>query len=208
MGIDIKLIESTPQIQKKILVAIAKELNQGLKKSIKKIQHALKPVIRTAIETSPEVLSLRGGVLRFDFGLTGDPGMDIANAVSNAVFVSSKPVKASAGSLTGGITINLQPSDYAELLSLSSASQPTEKGVILPWLDWLLNLGDAIIIADFGVEYGTHGRTGGGHMVSEERPFKVDTLYSGTAENNFVTRALARIQKQISDVIISSIKKT
>ena len=208
MGIDLKLIESTPRIQKKILVAIAKELNKGLKKSINKIQNSLKPVIKMAIETSPEVLSLRGGSLRFDFGLTGDPGTDIANAVSNAVFVSSKPVKASAGSLSGGITINLQPSDYAELLALSSAKQPTEKGIVLPWLDWLLNLGDAIIIADFGVEYGPHGRTGGGHMVSEERPFKVDTLYSGTAENNFVTRALARIQKQISDVIISSIKKT
>ena len=206
--ISLRLIENTPKIQKKIMNALAKEMGAHLKKSIGKIQNNLRPIVRAAIETSPEALSLRGGTLRLDFGITGDPAADIATVVSNAIFVTNKPVKATANNFTGGIIINMQPLDYSELLALPSGSQMTERGLALPWLDWLLNLGDAIIIADFGVEYGPHGRTGGAHMTTKERPFKVDTQYSGTAENNFVTRALAGVQKQINDVIISNIKRT
>tara|TARA_R110000824_G_scaffold68930_1_gene177687 strand:+ start:2003 stop:2635 length:633 start_codon:yes stop_codon:yes gene_type:complete len=206
--ISLRLIENTPEIQKKIMNLLAKEMSEQLKKSIGKIQSDIRPIAKAAIEGCPEALSLRGGTLRLDFGITGDPAADIATIVSNAIFVTNKPVKATANNFTGGITINMQPLDYSELLALPAGSQTTEKGAVLPWLDWLLNLGDAIVIADFGVEYGPHGRTGGAHMTTKERPFKVDTQYSGTAENNFVTRALEGAQKQINDVIISSIKRT
>ena len=44
-----------------------------------------------------------------------------------------------------------------------------------------------MIIANFGVEYGSHGRTGGGHMVPNSVPFKVNSQYAGTIDNNFIT---------------------
>jgi hypothetical protein len=69
----------------------------------------------------------------------------------------------------------------------------------------LLNLGDQIIIADFGVEYGSFGRSGRGHMTPKERPFKVKTSFSGSTGNNFITRALDSHVGEIARVIERSI---
>jgi hypothetical protein len=200
------LKESDALIQKKINAALSKELNNSLNKSLKRIQQAVKSIVRSAIDSSPEIASLRGGTLKLDFGLVGDHTMDIVNAISNSVFVTMKPVKLAGNSISGGISVAIQPDDYSLLLSLPASRQLTERGVSLPWLDWLLNLGDTLIIADFGVQYGPYGRTGGAHMISKNRPYKVDTRYSGTASDNFITRALSRSHKQIGEAIVTSIR--
>lgn len=204
--ISIVITESDVQIGKKIDLSLSKELNYTFKKSLPAIKQSVKPVVRNAISASPEIAALRSGSLKFDFGLVGDPTMDIINTIVNSVFVTMKPIKIAGRSATGGVLVNIQPDDYSSLLSLPAARQLTERGVSLPWLDWLINLGDTLIVADFGVQYGPYGRTGGAHMISRNRPFKVDTLYSGTAHDNFITRALSRFQKQIGDAISVKLK--
>ena len=80
-----------------------------------------------------------------------------------------------------------------------------EKGGSLPWLDWLINLGDSVIIADFGVTYGPFGRSGQARMSVKKRPFKVDTAFSGTPEDNFITRALDKRASEIESAIRRSL---
>jgi len=201
--ISLRLIENTPKIQKKIMNALAKEMSEHLKKSIGKIQNDLRPIVRAAIETSPEALSLRGGTLRLDFGITGDPAADIATVVSKAIFVTNKPVKATANNFTGGIIINMQPLDYSELLALPSGSQMTERGLALPWLDWLLLKGDTIIVARYGVKYkaGT-GRSGQATMkLNYNAPYKVDSQFSGTSTNNFITESIESANDEIMGIL-------
>ncbi len=76
----------------------------------------------------------------------------------------------------------------------------------LPWLKWLLTLGDAIIIADYGVQYGPFGRTGEARMTRKYAPFKVNTKYSGTADNNFISKALGNYSSEIQQVIVKALQ--
>jgi len=205
--ISIKILESNNAIVKKIHVALAKAFNKTLSRNVTQIYRGLQPLISSALISSDEMQSLSGGLLRTDFGLTSDPSSAIVNAIVSSLNIEIQQAKASAAGIKGGLLITMQPIDYNNLFSLSVAEQITEKGVSLPWLQWLLTFGQQIIVANFGVEYGDgKGRTGGGHMTVEERPFKVNSQDAGTVDNNFITRAIDGVAPQIKGVIIKAMQ--
>jgi hypothetical protein len=196
----IKIIESDRQISQKINNALAKELDRSMRKNSAKLKTRLQNIISSALWSSPEISSLSSGTLMADFGLTSDPSSAIVSSILSSVVVDVKRVKSSALSIDGGIILAIQPIDYSNLFSLSVSEQVIDGGSI-PWLKWLLTLGDTIIIANFGVKYGPFGRTGKAHMTQTSRPFKVNSLFSGTADNNFITRALSNSSAQIKQAI-------
>jgi len=198
----VKIVTSNARVRALINKALAKEGEQLLKKASSNIRSKVKEVVRRAIATCPEMQELSSGTLKFDFGLTEDPSIAIANSVANSTRVSVSKITSRGGSFRGGVKITVQPSTFSNLLSLSAAEQAIESGGSIPWLRWLLTAGDAIIIGDFGVDYemGT-GRTGGATMKSSEKPFKVNSLYSGDEQDNFVTRALDPVLKEISSIV-------
>lgn len=203
----LKLTKTNAQIEKDILNALAKEANYIFKGALQRMTGPIRRIVGSAISTSPEIAALRSGTLRADFGITTgiDVTSPIIDAVSNSVNVYMKPFSVRGRSISGGIFVNIQPDNFENLLSLTIGTTVTEKGDTLPWLDWLLNIGDSVIIADFGVEYGSFGRSGGARMSSKSRPFKVDSAFSGTIANNFVTRSLESREKQLLDVIARSV---
>ena len=192
----INILESDRQIVEKIHKAYAEELNVYISKRKQQILRATQAYCVNALRASPEIQSLAGGVLKGDFGLISNPGPAIIQSVSNSVVVKLTPVKASGKVFTGGITILIQPTDFSNLYALPDASQPIRGGSI-PWLKWLLELGDTVIIADFGVEYGPFGRSGQARMTQKTRPFKVNSVYSGTSDDNFISRAFAVSENQL-----------
>lgn len=196
-----KIVESNSKLRALINKALAKEGQKILTSSAKRIENRVKGLVRTAIASSPEISSLSGGSLMLDFGLTVDPSPQIINAVTESVDVQVSKIRSSSGKFSGGILITIQPSNFSNLLSLSVAEQSIKNGS-LPWLKWLLTTGDSIIIADFGVEYKSgSGRTGGARMSNDFAPFRVDPRYSGTTDNNFITRAIQPYLKEISNII-------
>ena len=200
----IKLLDSDAAISNAILVALAKEIGDSVTHSAKQLETSIRRVVREAIMNSPEISSLSNGDLRHDFGIP--VGVDVAtpivNAIADSVTVRASKIKVVGKSLSGGLTIAIQPDDYSDLLSLPIAVVETAKGATLPWLHWLLNRGDSIIVADFGVKYGAGlGRSGGAAMRAKLRPFKVNTQFAGTSSDNFITRALERHQKRIEDAV-------
>ena len=196
-----KIVESNSRLRALINKALAKEGQKILTSSAKRIEVKIKGLVRTAIASSPEISSLSGGSLRLDFGLDVDPSSQIIDAVTGSVNVQVSKIRSSGGKFSGGILITIQPSNFSNLLSLSVAEQPIKNGS-LPWLKWLLTTGDSIIIADFGVEYKSgSGRTGGARMSEDFAPFRVDPRYSGTVDNNFITRAIQPYLKEISSII-------
>jgi hypothetical protein len=194
---NINIVESNAAIQKRINAAVAKMANKRLTKAVRGIKSQLGPLVQGALMTSPEISSLSNGILRAEFGLEFDPSSQIIGAVVGSLDVHLKKIDRN---LNGGLTIVMQPSDFSNLLSLSVAEQPIRGGSI-PWLSWLLKAGDSIIIADFGVEYGGHGRTGKARMSKNFAPYKVNSAFSGTKDNNFITRAIARVAPQILDLL-------
>ena len=207
MAANIKLIQSVAQIEKEIMQALVKEVNYVFRNSMGKMLSPIRRIVSSAIESSPVISSLNGGILRADFGIP--KGKDVTSAivasVANSTVISMKRFSVAGKKISGGLFIHVQPSDFANLLSLSVGEIITEKGTRLPWLEWLLTLGDQVIIADFGVEYVNAGRSGQGHMTSQARPFKVNTSFSGTTGNNFITRALDSHVGEIAKVIERSI---
>lgn len=199
----IKLIlEKGGQVAKKILQALVAECDKLFYKSRPNIEAAARSIVRNAVYNSPTMDSLRSGVLKYDFGLTFDPSGAIADAVANSVNVQVQKAKVNGQKLSGGITVNVQPASLLNVLSLPEAVQITEQGVSLPWLEWLTTYGNQIIIVDFGVEYGAGlGRTGGAHMVSSARPFQVNSSFAGTADDNFISRAINSIRPQLQKEI-------
>tara|TARA_B100000929_G_scaffold289663_1_gene280886 strand:- start:1431 stop:2033 length:603 start_codon:yes stop_codon:yes gene_type:complete len=193
----IKILDSNATIQKEINMALSGQVNKRLTKVASKVRSQVIPVIQTALISSPEISSLSGGTLRGEFGLTSDPSSQLVSAIVDSLEVRVTPVDAN---LNGGFILVMQPSNFANLFSLSLAEQPIEGGSI-PWLKWLLTLGDSVIIADFGVEFGAHGRTGQARMARKPAPYKVNSTFSGTPDNNFITRAIDRVFPQIQEII-------
>ena len=194
------LTESYKAISDKVNAALSKEINKSLAKMANKIQNQIQPLIRSALLSSPEIASLRGGVLRAEFGLDNDPTITVVEAIVGSVQVTATKL---TKDFKGGIQVTMQPTSYANLLSLPDAQQPLENGGSLPWLSWLLTLGDAIIIADFGVEFGTfpQSRTGEARMTKARSPYKVNSAFSGTVDNNFITRAVQEVSPRIRKII-------
>ncbi len=196
----VKLVETNNEFKKKVTKAIADQANKNVPKKIPEVRAKIKPLISAALLSSPEMLSLQGGVLRAEFGLETDPTDEIITAILSSLKVQYFPVNSK--NLTGGLRIIMQPASFENLLSLQIAQQPIDGGS-LPWLEWLLTLGDSIIIADFGVQFGAYqdSRTGDARMNSKFAPYKVNSSFSGTRENNFITRAVEKIKPQITRIL-------
>jgi len=209
--LSIKILESDKAIVSAINKALAKMLSGEMNKRASAVNSAIRPIIIKALSSSPEILSLGSGVLRFDFGLTGDPGPQIVDAIASTLRVKiDRPVGTNSG-VKGGLRVELQPTDYANLLSLPVAMQTLEIEARIPWLEWLLTAGDTILIVNYGVQYGAGlGRSGGANMVSLKKapigPFKVNSAFSGTINDNFITRAVERVEPQIREAIIGAFK--
>ena len=199
-----KIVQSNAKLRATMNKLLAKEGNRALKNASKRIKRRVKHIFYDAINDCPEILELSGfdGKLRKDFGLSSDPTPEIIDDIVDSAFVEVKRITSSGGTFKGGLTVGLHPSAYANLLGLPQASQLTEKGVLLPWLEWLLFKGDQIIVQNYGVEYGAgFGRSGGARMSEDEPPFKVDPRYAGTVESNFITRAIIPFMPAINRVV-------
>tara|TARA_B100001113_G_scaffold351735_2_gene351461 strand:+ start:858 stop:1472 length:615 start_codon:yes stop_codon:yes gene_type:complete len=203
--LSIKLLESDNIITKKIHSAYAKMLDQHLSRASGKVVSALRPIISSAISSSPEMQSVSGGILKADFGLTLDPVPNIAAAVADTINLQYNKIRSDGRKFTGGFILTIQPNDYANVLGLSVATQAIQGGS-LPWLSWLLTLGDAVIIANYTVEYGPYGRTGRAKMTETGRPFKVNSAFSGDANDNFITRAMQANKNTIINTIVRTLE--
>tara|TARA_R100000700_G_C3178635_1_gene154509 strand:+ start:4746 stop:5360 length:615 start_codon:yes stop_codon:yes gene_type:complete len=200
MSLSIKLIESDKAIQQKINKALVKQINRSISKNLPSAQRKILTLIRTSLNSSPEMQSLRTGILKLEFGLDKDPTFDIIESIMSSLEIKFSPIN--PRDFSGGILIVLQPSDYRNLLSMPAAYQQIDGGS-LPWLSWLLTLGDTVIITRFGVEIGDFpdSRTGGARMTQKAAPYKVNSAFSGTTEDNFITRSVARVSNQIRGII-------
>ncbi len=203
--LNIRILESDRQISALINRGLARAFDKTMRQNIPALKTKMGSIISGALYNSHEIRSLSGGTLMADFGLTSDPSHNIVSSVVSSMAITTKRTTSSSSTIRGGFTLTLQPSDYTNLLSLPSAQQPIDGGSI-PWLEWLLTLGDSIIIANFGVEYGPFGRTGKAHMTESAKPFKVNSSFSGTPNNNFITRAIQSVSPQIETAIIGVLK--
>lgn len=205
-NLNIKLLDSNVKITGNILKSMSRELKLLIGRKKPRIESLIKEVVKEAISSCPEIQSLKTGSLRLDFGLDYDPTEEIINSIVAATYVYFKEFKLSLSGASNVLSIYIQPSDFDNLLSSPVANVITEKGTLLPWLEWLLTAGDATVVIGYSVQYGIYenSRSGGAIMIPNGF-FRVDSAYSGTVEDNFITRALEKYSDKIQEVIRNNI---
>lgn len=210
MSFSIKITESVSSIQKKVDSALAELVNEIISKNLTKIITSVKNLIPSWIKVQPEIISLSSSdpiSLAGQFGIQRNAD-SIVNSIINAVVDSTeiKFIKYKTN-FNGGLELNFQPADFANLLSLPEG-HVVYKGVDLHWLDWLLKRGDTVIVVNY--QYNPQsglGRSGLGNMIPGGS-FRVPPQFSGTIDNNFITRAfIGQNQEQQIFSIIEKILK-
>ena len=213
--VTLKLLETVEQIEKKILKSIARQMDKSIRLAIPASMSDLKAFINGTIENSSEVQSLLGGELRGNLGLTESKAQeaveDISSMISQSIEMEYKPIKTRGSGFAGNLTIKIQPAHFQNILGITGSvtsyfSIKYGTLVELDWLDWLLMRGDDIIVSKFQFEPKSAGRSGMGVM-KIGGSWRVPPEFSGTKDNNFITRAIASpdAQKGISKILEKNI---
>ena len=205
-NLKLKIIDSNSKIEKSILGISEAEIKNIFQKAKTKIHAKIINLIIKALSDSPEIISLQSGSLKYDFGLDFDPTQEIIYAVANSTYVYFKNFRFNKNSVTNILSVYIQPEDFRNLLSSGSAQVITSDGVVIPWLSWLLTAGNAVVVTQYHVDYGSYNTSrSGGAIMKPGGFFKVDSEFSGTVDDNFITRAIKGYESQITDIIRTSL---
>ena len=203
--VKLKVTDPPQIIMRRMKEAVTTHINDSFKKIGTKIRIKLIPVVRAAILNSPEAKSLRGGELQAELGVI-DQEVDeflehVTQMLVSTIKVDFIPMQVyKKGKNNGKLTISVLPQDFVDrVIAHPSAAYFTRKGKEIPWATWLLTLGDKIIVRQFQVDYSKPigSRTGLAIMKPAKRGWRVPPQFSGTKNDNFITRTLDDIQDYI-----------
>ncbi len=165
----------------------------------------LREKVKARLMNSPEIRSLSGeyGKLRLELGVerNEEAAENLVNDIVKNIQINLRKEKRAT---TVAVSVKLKLNEtYEDLYNKPYASYTTDNGTHIPWLEWLLEAGNADVIFDYRVKYKVgHGRTGGAVMVpSHVAHWRVPPEFSGTLEDNFITRSLENIDKDLTEFI-------
>ena len=192
MSLSVKILENDKEIERRILRAAALDINKTIQKNTVKAKMLLQRLIPTWIRVQPEIISLLAEgdptSLNAQFGLVGGQGVRVLDDIVEAVIQATNfKISKVDNKLKGGLLIEIQPTDFNNVVS-SASSMVNYPLARLNFLEWLLLKGDTTIVV--GYEYDPDpgsGRSEGG--------------FSGTAENNVITRAFIGREKALEDLL-------
>ncbi len=206
-GTRLRLVTTPSQFAATVQFLVAPKVDDILIKAKPAIQNRISNLLRTAIEGSPTIQSLKGGELQVDFGLTDGEAaaatQDIVNAVVSAVNVFFQ--KSKRGKTLGNLVIQIDPAIVSTAVQTSTTNGIyNSNGNQITWLDWLMNKGTQVVVEGFEVvstDYDERSRSGGGFMLPTGGVFRVAPEFAGTAGDNFVTRAIIANGPNIRKII-------
>ena len=202
---------SVSNIANEMLKHIVPEIEKYFSRAFDTLKEDLSSLVVDAIRMSDEYNSLLGGQLKAEFGLPDSAARveNIIKYLENTNFQYSS-ILVSNGKLKGKFSLNLIQSDFSDILSLPDAVFTTEKGSQLEWLRWLLLEGDTTIIKEYEVVLGPapNSRTGMAIMRGTTKgKWSVPPQFSGTINNNWLTRVIDSVNNDIENLINLSLKR-
>jgi len=192
------------KFQKELSREITLKLSSVLPAALAKIKIMLGNVVRERISMSPEYQAISGGRFRGELGLPDGSKKinDIMNIWAEGISVTYLK---STGIGFGTINIGILESSWEDVLSSSQAelTYTSRKGTkTLEWLRWMLKEGSRAIVSGYEfMPQSRSSRTGLGIMVKRRGSWKIPTQFAGTDSDNFATRALHGIEKDIDIVV-------
>ena len=205
-GTRLKLVTTPSQFAATVKFLAAKPIDRILTKARPVIQNRISNLLRTAIEGSLTIRSLKGGKLQVDFGLTDDVASaataDIVNAVVSSIKVFFK--KSRRGKTLGKLVIQIDPATVSAVVQASPHGIYNSNEHQITWLNWLMTRGTQVVVEDFEVvstDYDDRSRSGGGLMLPTGGVFRVGPEFAGTPGDNFITRAIIANDRNIRGII-------
>lgn len=214
LNFSLRLITSGADISREILTRCADEINRRILTNTARndYKHMTQAILEAAIMAQPEYESLMSGVLKAELGLADSSKVDqIIRTWIRGVSVVVAPATVVGSKIIGDIIITAIPADYSDVLGSAAASYRTDKGDDIPWLSWLLLQGDMIVVASHKAVYDADkakfSRTGTDIMLpTDGEGWRVPPEFSGTVDNNFVTRAIAMALPDLRLALENNIK--
>lgn len=212
MIINLQILESDSQIRQMILQSIKEHVEKALNRSIDPIAKEVKSLVVAALKTEPEYQSLISGTLRVEFGIPDTSVVDnIIEMLVETLTITKKPIQINNFGLSGGFVMTMIKSDDIDGIIYTNEAIVTDvkNNHKLPWLEWLLLHANNPIVRNYEVKFGpnANSRTGMGIMVESDKNWRVPPEYAGSEKNNWTTRAISRIDNQLSRVIENNILK-
>jgi hypothetical protein len=212
MKFSITLTDSAGDIRSKILESIREHLDKAFSAAIPKISIRLQNAVSSALKAEPEYMALTAGQLRYEFGIPDPIQVDmVIDGMVDTLDIKKIPLQTNNFGLSGGIELSMMPTrDMGGVTDTDAAFVIDEaRGHKLPWLQWLLYEGNAPIVRQYRVQIGPSraSRTGMAIMKEANTNWKVPSEYSGTVSNNWTTRAIDRIENDISGILQNEIEK-
>ena len=209
----VRLLDNKAAIKKKINTALYKKINKAAAAAQVEFLDYVKIIVKKEILWHPTYFSLVShyrNSLKAHFGLP-DPERRLDSIIE--AFVSAFRITQSNGFFgrsVGGIyrlkssfkVLFMPQRGWEQLTQMDAALLYTEKGDVLPWLEWLILRGDGrhrSLIVGYEIEmdvFNRHAsRTGLAVMVERKRGrwggrWGVPSEYSGTERNNFLTQSV------------------
>lgn len=205
------LVESVNNITGTIIKEFSKQVKKLFNIAQPKIEKDLRTKLADAIRAQPEYSSLKGGELRYNFGIADSSIIDnIVDRFVNSITVATNIVNTNSTTIDAELVFSIVAADdLDEILSSADASIITEKGDSLPWLNWLLIRGNDTIILTHKILItpSPYSRTGQAIMIpSKAGTWRVPPRYIGTLDNNWITRAISSIEPEINNILSKHIK--
>jgi len=216
--IGLKMITTVGVFKDKVIRAMYAELTKKLGSVAFKtsLRRGAKQILEKALRAHPtyHAMVAQDGILRAELGV-----VDSASAMDSLVraWVQSTHITVSRPRIMGHrivgtiVSIRAIQADYSDVLDKVYASYTTEKGDVIPWLDWLLTKGvDTLVASHVAVTLPTAmSRTGTNTVMIKTRGagWGVPTDYAGMPENNYATQSVLAAVPEIEHMFMAEVKR-
>src|SRR3990167_10011542 len=196
------------EVKKEIVLEIAKKMNQVFDYKMRFIVPYIKFEVEKAIINSPEYQGLlysRGMYSEIGYPQLRSFLLNMVETIVKNVDIEINKFRVIGERVEGGLNIGILKDDYSDILNLPGGDYSTEKGENIPWLSWLLFQGTRKVIAGYHYFWSPKtgqrsSRTGEGIMI-QGGDWEISSEFAGTAENNFLTRALRPLDSKLSSFL-------
>ena len=201
--------------EKVILKAVADKFNKIIYKLSEFILDDTRLIVRDAITSSPEYSAILGQTslsldLQAHFGLIAPSAIvnDIIYNIIDAIEVDVKKFKISTISSSGGLSLRILRGDFSEVLSSKGASYYS-KHYLIDWLRWLLFEGTNDVVVGYDISFGNfpQSRSKKAVMIKTSSSWNVPSQFSGTQSDNWLTRAISKVEDKIAGNIEINLRK-
>ena len=211
LEVDIKIDEG--RLAKDIKTEILVEFKKRIDKLKTTLQKTISTQIENIIRADETYQSLLSGKLEGDLGIPPDVNLWVQTAmvsqIAQSLLITIFTPQFKQDNLDFAISLEILGDDFVSLTKDTKASYTyfstkQKQDKTIPWLDWLLLEGEKTLVQSYYVEYGAfpNSRTGKAIMVQKDGTgFSIDGEHAGTANDNFITRAIAKYEHKLQDFI-------